>query len=312
MPDVVRAAALDLGSNTLRLLVADVYPGGWRAVARSLATPRLGGGLAGPGGRPRLDPAAKERVRQAAEEFTALARRLGARRVVLAATQACRRAADGEAFVAELGQGLGLERATVLSGEQEAALSRLGVLSRLQGPRDGALLADVGGGSTELTPLDDEAAPALSLQLGAVSLTEAHLASDPPLPAELTALDQAVARGLQKVVPGARRLVATAGSAATLASLVQGLTDYQPEEVNNLRVSAGELAGQARRLAAMPLARRREVPGLEPARADIILAGLAILRGLLERLGLDELTTMDAGLLEGIVLDDLAGWQYVE
>ncbi len=238
-------------------------------------------------------------------EFVALARRKGAERVVLAATQACRRAADGAAFVAELGREFALDSARVLSGREEAGLARRGVLSRLTGPTQGALLADVGGGSTELSPLGEEGRM-LSLPLGAVGLSEAHLTGDPPSAAELEALGEAVARGLAEagVVAGrAARLVATAGTAAACASLNQGLTEYQPERIDNHTLGAGELTALLARLAALPLAQRRQVPGLEPERADIILAGIAILRGLLQALGLASLTAMNAGLLEGIWLE---------
>jgi exopolyphosphatase/guanosine-5'-triphosphate,3'-diphosphate pyrophosphatase len=299
-----RAAALDLGSNTLRLLLADVGPDSWRPVGRGLATPRLGRGLAAGG---LLDPAAKAEARRVAESFTRQARELGAERVALAATQACRQARDGAAFVAELARDLGLDRARVVSGEEEATLSRLGTLSRLKGPLKGALLADVGGGSTELVDLGHPAAPSLSLALGAVSLSEAHLRSDPPLPEQMQALARAVHNGLEPLSGRrATRLVASAGTAATLASLVLRLNDYQPELVDNLVVDRQQLLGQMARLAALPLSQRRLTPGLEPERADIILGGLAILDGLLERLGLERLTLMDAGLLEGILLDDLA------
>ena len=299
-----RAAALDLGSNTLRLLVADVGPDGWRPVGRALATPRLGRGLVDGG---LLDPAAKAEARRVAESFTRQARELGAQRVALAATQACRKAADGAGFVADLARDLGLDRARVLSGPEEADLSRLGALSRLQGPLAGALLADVGGGSTELVDLGDAASAPLSLDLGAVSLSEAHLKADPPDAWQMQALVRAVHNGL-KPLSGRRaaRLVASAGTAATLASLVLRLSRYQPELVNNLLLGRRQLQGQMARLAALPLSQRRQIPGLEPERADIILGGLAILDGLLERLGLDRLTVMDAGLLEGILLDDLA------
>ncbi|MFH1058319.1 MAG: Ppx/GppA family phosphatase [Pseudomonadota bacterium] len=299
-----RAAALDLGSNTLRLLVAEVDHGAWRALTRGLATPRLGRGLK-PGGS--LDPEAKALAARHAAEFVSQARDLGAQRVALAATQACRKAADGAAFVARLAADLGLDRARVISGPDEARLSRLGVLSRLTGPIAGALLADVGGGSTELIDLGDGNAPALSLELGAVSLAEAHLHTDPPAAGELAALEAAVAKALAGL-NGRRtaRLVASAGTAATLASLVLELASYEPEAINNLRVGREQLHGQLRRLAALPLDARRRTPGLEPERADIIPAGLAILAGLLAVLQLDALTVMDAGLLEGILLDDLA------
>ena len=293
------AAALDLGSNTLRLLVAEVEAGAYRDLARGLATPRLGRGLT-PGGT--LDPGAKQAARQQASAFVTQARGLGAQRIALAATQACRLAADGAEFVAGLGQELGLEAALVLNGEQEAALSRAGVLSRLEGPAQDALLADVGGGSTELAALDGSWA--VSLPLGAVALTEAYLLHDPPSPAEMGALAGAVERGLEGVTGRrAARLVATAGTAATVGAMLLGMEVYEPGRVNNLEASRGQLEQQLSRLAALPLAQRRKTPGLEPERADIILAGMTILRGLLRVLQLDRMTVMDAGLLEGILLE---------
>ncbi len=300
------AAALDLGSNTLRLLVAEVRGGDWRALHRDLAAPRLGQGLQA--GAP-LHPEAKRRARDAAAAFAAKARELGAERVALAATQACRLAGDGADFVAGLGRELGLNRARVLSGVQEAALSRRGVISRLTGPLAGALLADVGGGSSELTPLDREQA-GLSLPLGAVSLTEAHIASDPPAPAELEALEAAVAAGLAPLA-GRRpaRLVASAGTAASLAALRLGMSRYRPEAIDNLAVGRRELKAELTVLAALPLAQRRRALAFDPARADIIVAGLAILDGMLAVLGLEELTAMDSGLLEGILLDEASQWQ---
>jgi exopolyphosphatase/guanosine-5'-triphosphate,3'-diphosphate pyrophosphatase len=300
----IRAAAMDLGSNTLRLLVADISATQWVAVERGLATPRLGRGLT-PGGL--LNAQAKQAARREAQAFVEIARGLGATRVVLAATQACRLALDGPDLVAELASTLALDRARVLSGQEEARLSRLGTLSRLTGPRQGALLADVGGGSSEVVDLGDQAVPALSLPLGAVSLGEAHLHGDPPAREELQALSDAVALALKPLAGRTcQRLVASAGTAATLASLVLGLGDYQPEAVNNLLVTRARLQEELNRLAALPLTARRGLPGLEAARADIIIPGLAILLGILEVLGLQELTVMDAGLLEGILLDEVA------
>ena len=293
------AAALDLGSNTLRLLVAQVEQGAYQDLTRGLATPRLGRGLQ-PGAP--LAWEAKQAAREHAAAFVAQARDLGAQRIALAATQACRLAGDGAEFVTQLGRDLGLDVALVIGGEQEAALSRAGVLSRLSGSAQDALLADVGGGSTELAALDGSWAQ--SLPLGAVSLTEAHLASDPPSPAELAALAQAVAQGLAGLKERrAARLVATAGTAATVGAMLLGMENYQPGRVNNLGASRRQLEEQLTRLAALPLAERRKQPGLEPERADIILAGMAILRGLLLVLQLDHMTVMDAGLLEGILLE---------
>ncbi len=296
---------MDLGSNTVRLLVARVGRDAIEQVlGRELAAPRLGRGLM-PGQR--LLPAARAEALAVLAKFTRRARDLGAQRVALGATQACRAASDGAEFVASLGRELGLERAQVLSGEEEARLSRLGVLSRLSGPAKGALLADVGGGSSELVELGRADAPAISLPLGAVSLTEAHLKGDPPRLAELKALDQAVDQGLAPVRGRrAERLVVCAGTASTLASLLLGLEVYQPERIDNLLVPLTRLEEEAARLATLPLAERRRALKLDPARADIIIAGLAIVRGLLRLLSLREITAMDSGLLEGILLDDLA------
>lgn len=306
------AAAMDLGSNTLRLLVAKVEGKAYFPLERGLCTPRLGRGLK-PGGR--LDPGAREEARRQAIAFCARARELGAEVISLAATQACRRAADGAEFVARLGRDLGLDRARVLSGREEARLARLGVLSRLEGPVQGTLMADVGGGSTELSWLQGgeggEGGEPLSLPLGAVVLAERHLRHDPPTPEELAALDRAVAQGLKHGLSGVagmepgrvRRLVVTAGTAATCASLLLRLERYRPERIDNFVMERARLEELSAQLAALPLARRRELVGMDPARADIILAGLAILRGLAGFFAINQLTAMDAGLLEGILLE---------
>jgi exopolyphosphatase / guanosine-5'-triphosphate,3'-diphosphate pyrophosphatase len=295
------AAALDLGSNTLRLLVAEIDGRDYRDLARGLATPRLGRGLqAGTG----LHPEAKALARAETARFVLEARKLGAQRIALAATAACRLAIDGEAFVAELKDEFALDLAMVIGGEREASLSRAGVLSRLQGSADGALMADVGGGSSEVSELSGQAPFELSLPLGAVALSEAHLHSDPPSPGELLDLLERVGRDLRPLAGRTvSRLVATAGTAATMGAMLLGMEVYEPGRVNNLLVSREQLEHELARLAALPLAQRRRVPGLEPERADIILAGMAILGGLLLVLELNEMTVMDAGLLEGILLE---------
>ena len=248
---------------------------------------------------------AKQKARSAAGEFVQRARKAGARRIALAATQACRAASDGLAFVQELAGELALDSAAVISGDQEARLSRLGVLSRLGGSPQGALLADVGGASTELIDLADETTPGLSLKIGAVSLTEAFIHDDPPTREQLKTLAGAVNKGLEPAAnKKARRLVATAGTAATIAAIAQGHEVYKPDEINNVAVSRPLFDEHFRRLTHMPLRQRKTIKGLEPERADIIIAGMAILGGLMDLFGLNGMITMDAGLLEGILLDD--------
>jgi exopolyphosphatase/guanosine-5'-triphosphate,3'-diphosphate pyrophosphatase len=298
---------MDLGSNTLRLLVAEVHKGRWRALGRGISTPRLGKGLVKGGP---LDKKSKQKAFKAAQEFSAQARSLGASYISLGATQACRAATDGAEFVQELSQSLKLDKATILSGGQEARLSRLGVMSRLEGEAQNAWLADVGGGSTELISLGKGSKPPCSIKIGAVALTEAWSPTDPPAPGEMARLDEITQEILAPhLAPlraqGVKRLIATAGTAANAASLMQKLEEYQPEKVNNLEISLQELTRLSQMLAEIPLEKRRLVPGMEEKRADIIIAGLAILRGLLKGLGLKDLTAMDAGLLEGILLDGL-------
>ena len=301
-------ASLDLGSNTLRLLVARVERGrtgklSFTALGRDMSTPRLGWGLA-PGGK--LASSSKEAARKGAADFVRRARSLGAETVALAATQACRLAADGAEFVQSLKTELNLDKAVVLSGEQEAGLSGLGVLSRLKGDSEGALLADVGGGSTELGFLERGGGQKVSLAMGSVVLAEKYLCSDPPGPADLAALEDDISSVLA-VLPAeyaaAQRLVASDGTSATCAAMKLGLSEYHPDLIDNLEITAGELADQFAGLTSLSLAQRRGTIGLEPGRADIIPAGIAILRGLLNQLNLKGLTVMDAGLLEGILLE---------
>ncbi|WP_156360858.1 Ppx/GppA phosphatase family protein [Dethiosulfatarculus sandiegensis] len=304
---MTKAAAMDLGSNTLRLLVAEVHKGNWRALGRGISTPRLGRGLAK--GRP-LDKKSKQMAFKAAQEFSAQARSLGASYICLGATQACRAATDGADFVEELARELKLDKATILSGGQEARLSRLGVMSRLEGEAEQAWLADVGGGSTELINLDNGSHPPCSIKTGAVALTETWNSQDPPTSDEMARLDEMAEQALAPhLAPlrqkGVQRLIATAGTAANAASLMLKLKQYRPEKVNNLNISLRDLDGLSGMLADIPLEKRRVLPGMERERADIIIAGMAILRGLLKGLGLTELTAMDAGLLEGILLDGL-------
>lgn len=308
--NTIRCAALDMGSNTLRFLLADVGKGNWTAIERGLDTPRLGRGLVAGAS---LSDMAKQKARIAAGNFAARARAAGAKRIVLAATQACRVASDGLAFVDQLAEELGLDSARIISGYQEAKLSRLGVLSRLKGLKEGSILADVGGASTELINLTDESAPGLSLKIGAVGLTEAIIHGDPPTAEQLDNLAKAVRKGLEPAKRiRAQLLVATAGTAATIAAMAQGHEVYKPDEINNVTVNRVLFDEHYRRLSAMPLAQRKTIKGLEPQRADIIIAGMAILGGLMDLFGLDKMITMDAGLLEGILLDDASIYYFGE
>ena len=296
----MRVGAIDLGSNTVRLIVADVDDQGLRPLARELATPRLGQGLS-PGQR--LRPAARREASRAVKDFTATARRMGASKIVLGATQACRIASDGQQFVNQLQEELGLDWAVVLSPEEEAALAREGVKAVLEGPRRGAWVADVGGGSTELVALEGRV-EAVSLGVGAVVITQEWLTAEPPSAAQIQgAMGQVVAMARDNGPREVGRLIVTGGTAATVASILQGLDTYKPEALDNYRVGVGRVWWMLLWLGGMELSRRRRLRGMiEPRRAEVIVGGLVVVAGLVRAFGVEEITTMNAGLLEGLAL----------
>ncbi|MBI3003268.1 MAG: Ppx/GppA family phosphatase [candidate division NC10 bacterium] len=311
MPTV---AAIDVGTNTVRLLVADAEgPGAYRVRHQEQAITRLGEGLEGTG---RLAPAAIERTVAAVARYAAAARHLGAVAVRAVATSAAREAANREAFLAAAAAaGCAV---TVVDPEEEARLTTLGALHLL--PRRGGrcLVIDIGGGSTEFT-LTAGSAPrqSVSLPLGVVKLTERLFREDPP-PAEARAacaahvreagaVRKAVAAGVPFQPPlRSVEAIGTGGTATTLAALELGLDPYDGDRVTGYRLGVGRIRGLLHRLAATPLGARQRLPGLEPGRADVIVAGTSLLAEALDVLGFDGCTVTDGGLREGILLDTLA------
>ncbi len=232
--------------------------------------------------------------------------------MVAVGTSALREAANAEALLAPAGR-LGIEF-RVISGEEEAALTLLGVRAGLPDLPPHLLMLDIGGGSTEFLLADGgRVRAAVSTDLGSVRLTETCLALDPPTPEELGRLRAAVGARLQALrgelpaIPPGGVLVGTAGTITTLAAIDLGLASYDPDRVNGYVLSVARSASLLEELAALPLARRRAVPGLEPARADIILAGAMVCRLAMECFGFRELRVSEGGLREGIVLDLLSG-----
>src|SRR5262245_32184930 len=308
----MRLAAIDLGSNTVHLLVADVGPGGtsWHVVASDQRVTRLGEGLAGSG---RLGVAPIERSTSAVVDYVARARTAGATRVAIVATSAVREAANRADFVATLERATG-ERVRVVTGEEEAALTLAGVLHSLDGPLDGTtLMFDIGGGSTEYVLVQAGTPVAsVSLRLGVVDLAERH-----PFPGRVDwtryqALQDEVAlrlaRELPTVLRTARpdRIVGTAGTVTALAALDLGLTHYDRARVQGHRLKRAAVARLLQRLGALTVAERGRLPCLEPARADIIVPGTAVVLATLEAFSAPGLIVSDAALREGVVLE-LAG-----
>jgi exopolyphosphatase/guanosine-5'-triphosphate,3'-diphosphate pyrophosphatase len=286
---VTRVAAVDLGTNTTRLLVADVDGGTVTELLRRTAITRLGEGV---DERRRLLPVPVARVRNVLSGFRREAEALGAGRVLAIATSAVRDAENGEAFLGEVEWSYGFET-RLLSGDEEAALPLRG--ARPGGARPvGTVVVDVGGGSTEL--IADGLR--VSLDVGSVRLTERFLHSDPPAAEELERAAAAV-RGL--LPDGSfRHAVGVAGTVTTIAALELGR--YDAELVHGYRIPRGRVEAQLERLAALPLAARRGLPGLEPERAPVIVGGVLVVREVLQRFALDEIEVSERDVLTGAAL----------
>ncbi len=308
------AAAVDVGSNTLRILIARLLPGGGlEPVAVDRRVTRLSEGLT-PGGP--LLPAARERSLSALRDFGRLARRhLGdhlGHRVFGAATAAVRLAADGDDFLARATEesGLALRKVT---GVEEARLTALGVLSGLDERIELAAVVDPGGRSTELIPVvDGLIQPGVSLDLGVVALTEQFLRHDPPRPGELDDTRREIRRRLKPALDhfpprGGLKLIGTAGTVTTIAAMLMEMAAYDPRRVTGTRLDRHEVAMLGQRLAAMPAAARLALKGLEPGREDVILPGVMLVEELMDLYGRGEMAVCDASILEGLIIDGLAG-----
>jgi exopolyphosphatase / guanosine-5'-triphosphate,3'-diphosphate pyrophosphatase len=289
----MRVGVVDLGTNTTRLLVADVADGHVEEVARRSEITRLGEGV---DERRKLLPVPIARVRNVLADYRRELEELGAERTLAVGTSAIRDAENGEAFLGEIEWSYGFTT-RLLSGEEEAELTLRGVDSGRE-LEPGTLVLDIGGGSTELIANGSRT----SLDLGSVRLTERFLHSDPPTDEELAAAAQQVDEALPDLE--LKHAIGVAGTVTTLAALELG--EYDPERVHGHRISRGAVEAQLERLASLPLAERRELPGIEPKRAPVIVAGAVIVREVLERYGLDELEVSERDILHGAALEAAA------
>jgi exopolyphosphatase / guanosine-5'-triphosphate,3'-diphosphate pyrophosphatase len=324
----VRVAAIDCGTNSLRLLVADVDPEAGRLtdVDRRMEIVRLGQGVDSTG---RLAPEALERTLEALRGYARIIGDRSAVAVRMVATSATRDAANAADFVHGVSGVLGLEP-EVLSGEEEAYLSFVGATAEFGGgtarPGGGPyLVVDIGGGSTEFVVGDGQApadliagaagpsaVSAVSVDIGCVRLTERHLHSDPPRPAEISAaaadidaaLD-AVARALP--VTAARTLVGLAGSVTTVAGLALGLGEYDSARIHHARISAEQVAVQTRRLLSQTREERAALGVMHPGRVDVIGGGAMVLDQIMRRFGFGEVLASEHDILDGIAWSLAAG-----
>ena len=302
---MTRVAVVDIGTNSTRLLVADV-DARTRTLSelerRSVVT-RLGEGVDATGA---LGDAPRERVFAALEEYAAAIAGHGATATTAVMTSAVRDASNGGEFATAVRERHGLEGRT-LSGDEEARLTFLGATAaRANEPGERLLVIDIGGGSTELVIGErGEVAFHASTQVGVVRHSERHLHSDPPTRAELDALAADAGPALAAAVPAAERervtaAVAVAGTATQAAGIDLG---RRPADIEGHRLALPTLRAMLERLAGMPLAERREVPGLDPARAPTIVAGVVVLTQALAAFGLDEVEASDRDILWGAALE---------
>jgi len=299
-------AAIDVGTNTLRLLVAEaVGPDDYAVLHEEQQITRLGEGLWSTGV---LQDAPRRRSLTVLRRFADLARSLKAGEIAAVATSAVREARNGQEFVAEVWREAGLAL-RVIDGEEEARLTLLGVRHGLRLGSRRVLAIDIGGGSTEFVLARGEVIEGIvSTGLGVVKLTEQYLVSDPPTVDERRRLEEFVGTRIDRLrreLPGlgAAQLVGTAGTVTTLAAVDLALVTYDRQKVRGHCLSLARVRELLDRLAALALRERRGIPGLEPGRADIIIAGAAILAVSMERLGYHELRVSNDGLREGILLD---------
>ncbi len=298
----MRVAAIDLGTNSTRLLVADLDDGRLDHVVRRLKITRLGEGV---DERKRLLPAPIARVRNVLVDFRRVIEELGAERTLLVATSAVRDAENGEAFLGEIEWSYGFAT-RLLSGDEEAQLTFRGAaLGR--DLADETLLLDIGGGSTEFVV---GGADGLrfheSLDFGSVRLTERFLHTDPPTADELGACASAARELLDKRISSDLRpqtVIGVAGTITSIAALDLALDDYDPEQVHGHRLSRAGVEAQLERLAALPLAERREVAALDPERAPVIVAGAVILEEALDHFHLDGIEASEHDILDGAALE---------
>lgn len=296
-----RVAVIDIGTNSTRLMVADVRGGRVSQVERRSNVTRLGRGVDLSG---RLSAEAIEDTCRAIGEYVAAIRELEVERVDAIATSAVRDAANGSAFIAELRERFALG-ARVLDGEEEARLTYLGATSE-HVPSVPTLVVDIGGGSTELIVGDgEEIAFHTSLQAGVVRHTERHINSDPPTAIELESLAADVRGLIEGALRGgvsAEAGIAVAGTPTSLAAIEMALVPYDPARVHDHVLALPTIQRMLSQLASAPLAERIEIPGLHPDRAPTIVAGVVILVETMRAFGLERITVSEHDILYGTAI----------
>ncbi len=313
----MKAASVDIGTNSVRLLVAEVESGEHGPVIRTLhrrmTITRLGQGVDREG---RLYPEAEERTLRVLREYRALLDAEGVRRVEAAATSAVRDASNAGLFLERAAGVLGV-RPRVLSGEEEAVLSFLGATHDLGTARDPEgpgvtpgliLVVDIGGGSTEvILGRGGEVLRAGSIDVGCVRMAERFLLSDPPAPGELAGMEDHLRGELEAMAeelgrPRPELAVGLAGTVTTLAGMRLGLSEYDGEAIHHTWLTRSEVEEEYRHLASLPLEERKRYMRLERDRADVIVGGCGVLRAVMDGFRLERLLVSEKDILDGLVI----------
>jgi exopolyphosphatase / guanosine-5'-triphosphate,3'-diphosphate pyrophosphatase len=302
---MTRVAALDCGTNSLRLLVAEVDGSSLRDIVRRMEIVRLGEGVDRTG---RLSDGALGRTFGVLDDYAAVIRSLDVEAVRMVATSATRDASNRDDFVTGVRARLGVDP-EVVTGDQEAALSFDGATRELDGSSLFAapyLVVDIGGGSTEFVLGDNDGIRAArSVDVGCVRLTERHLQDDPPTAEQIEAaiadIDAAIDQVLETVpIPDAQTLVGLAGSVTTVVALALGLTEYDATRIHHASVSAAEVASITQRLLTLSRAERAALPVMHPGRVDVIGGGALVLDTIMRRSGFDAVVASEHDILDGI------------
>ncbi|MFJ3925460.1 exopolyphosphatase [Streptomyces sp. NPDC090022] len=308
---MTRVAAVDCGTNSIRLLVADCDPatGEQTDLDRRMTVVRLGQGVDRTG---RLAPEALERTFAACREYAAVIKELGAEKVRFVATSASRDAENRDVFVRGVLDILGVEP-EVISGDDEAEFSFTGATKSLAGRADldrPFLVVDIGGGSTEFVVGDTHVRAARSVDVGCVRMTERHLVvdgviTDPPTEAQVAAIradiEAALDRAAERVpLEQARTLVGLAGSVTTVAGIALGLDAYDSEAIHHARIPYEAVREISARMLTETHAQRAELGVMHPGRVDVIGAGALVLLAVMERTGASEVVVSEHDILDGI------------
>ncbi|MDI2128800.1 Ppx/GppA phosphatase family protein [Yinghuangia seranimata] len=303
-----RVAAIDCGTNSIRLLVADLDPetGALKDLDRRMEIVRLGQGVDKTG---RLAPEALERTFAAGRVYKQLIDALGVGpdRLRFVATSASRDAENREEFRSGVRELFGVEP-EVVSGDEEANLSFSGATRELTGeagPAQPYLVVDIGGGSTEFVLGGDHVEAARSVDIGCVRMTERHLHDDPPTAEQVAAakadIEAAVDHAAEAVpLDRARTLVGLAGSVTTVAGIVLNLPEYDSTRIHHARLTRDQVRAVTERLLSMTHDERAAIPVLHPGRIDVIGAGALVLLTIMERIGADEVVVSEHDILDGI------------